>query len=111
MDEIKQWTVTIDIDEHDGHTRAVARLLTRDPDRLTGVGLSRLDPADRDVPEIGDEIAALLTTCAVPHGRSGVVDRAPAGTPSPTRKPVRSALLIPRTSFLHCASWLPRTSP
>ncbi|WP_409329602.1 DUF1876 domain-containing protein [Trujillonella humicola] len=55
---VATWTVTIDIDEHDGHTRAVARLHTRDGDRLAGVGLARLDPADRDVPEIGDEIAA-----------------------------------------------------
>ena len=67
MDEIKQWTVTIDIDEHDGHTRAVARLLTRDPDRLTGVGLSRLDPADRDVPEIGDEIAVARALSDLSH--------------------------------------------
>jgi len=55
--EAEQWTVTIDIDEHEGRTRAVARLRTRDTERLVGVGLSRLDPADRDVPEIGDEIA------------------------------------------------------
>jgi hypothetical protein len=55
--EAEQWTVTIDIDEHEGRTRAVARLRTRDTERLVGVGLARLDPADRDVPEIGDEIA------------------------------------------------------
>ena len=58
MDEVKTWTVTIDIDEHDGHTRAVARLTTRDTDKTVGVGLARLNPSDRDVPEIGDEIAA-----------------------------------------------------
>ena len=57
MDEIRRWAVTIDIDEHDGHTRAIARLRTRDTDRLVGVGLARLDPSDRDVPEIGEEIA------------------------------------------------------
>jgi hypothetical protein len=67
VDEIKQWTVTIDIDEHDGHTRAVARLLTRDTDRLTGVGLARLDPADRDVPEIGDEIAVARALSDLSH--------------------------------------------
>ena len=67
MEEIKQWTVTIDIDEHDGHTRAVARLLTRDTDRLTGVGLARLDPADRDVPEIGDEIAVARALSDLSH--------------------------------------------
>jgi hypothetical protein len=57
MMESKSWTVTITIDEHDGHTRALARLHTRDTDRLTGVGLARLNPADHEVPEIGDEIA------------------------------------------------------
>jgi Domain of unknown function (DUF1876) len=55
--ESKKWHVTITIDEHDGHTRALARLVTRDSERLTGVGLARLNPADHDVPEIGDELA------------------------------------------------------
>jgi hypothetical protein len=67
VDEVKQWTVTIEIDEHDGHTRAVARLLTRDTERLTGVGLARLDPADRDVPEIGDEIAVARALSDLSH--------------------------------------------
>ncbi len=57
MDEAKRWSVTIDIDEHDGRTRAVARLHTRDTERMVGVGIAHLDPTDRDVPEIGDEIA------------------------------------------------------
>jgi hypothetical protein len=57
MMESKRWTVTITIDEHDGHTRALARLRTRDSDRLTGVGLARLNPAEHEVPEIGDELA------------------------------------------------------
>ena len=67
MDDVKQWTVTIDIDEHDGHTRAVARLHDRDAERLTGVGLARLDPADRDVPEIGDELAAARALSDLGH--------------------------------------------
>ena len=57
MDAVKRWEVRIDIDEHDGHTRAVAHLRTRDTHRMVGVGLARRDPADPDVPEIGDEIA------------------------------------------------------
>ena len=56
-DQIKHWTVSIDIDEHDGHTRARARLNTDDTERLVGTGLARLAPADPDVPEIGDEVA------------------------------------------------------
>jgi hypothetical protein len=74
MYEAKRWTVVVDIDEHDGRTRAQARLHTRDTDNLIGVGLARLNTADRDVPEIGDELAVaralsdlghkLLTTAA-----------------------------------------------
>ena len=58
MDEVETWSVIIDIGEHDGRTRAVARLRTRDTERLTGVGFARLAPTDEDVPEIGAEIAA-----------------------------------------------------
>ena len=80
MMESKRWTVTITIDEHDGHTRALARLRTRDSDRLTGLGLARLNPADHEVPEIGDELAVgraladlssrLLTTAAADVGEN-----------------------------------------
>lgn len=58
MDEVMTWSVTIDIGDHDGHTKAVARLHTRDQRQLTGVGFARLAPSDRDVPEIGAELAA-----------------------------------------------------
>jgi hypothetical protein len=54
---VKHWTVSIDIDEHEGRTRARARLHSDDTERIVGVGLARLAPADRDVPEIGDEVA------------------------------------------------------
>ena len=57
MDEIMTWSVTIDIGEHDGHTKALAHLHTRDTRRLAGVGFARLAPTDRDVPEIGAELA------------------------------------------------------
>jgi uncharacterized protein DUF1876 len=52
----KDWTVEITIDEREGRTRAKARLRWRDQESV-GVGLSRLDPTDRDVAEIGDELA------------------------------------------------------
>lgn len=57
MDEVMTWSVTVDIGEHDGHTRAVAHLHTRDSRQLAGVGFARLAPSDRDVPEIGAELA------------------------------------------------------
>ena len=67
MNETKRWTVVIDIDEHDGRTRAVARLRTRDTDRLVGIGLARRNPANRDVPEIGDELAAARALSELGH--------------------------------------------
>jgi Domain of unknown function (DUF1876) len=67
MNEAKRWTVDIDIDEHEGRTRAMARLHTRDTDNLVGVGLARLNPAHRDVPEIGDELAAARALSELGH--------------------------------------------
>ena len=58
MDAVETWNVTVDSGEHDGRTRAVARLHTRDTERVSGVGFARLAPTDEDVPEIGAEIAA-----------------------------------------------------
>jgi hypothetical protein len=57
MGETKQWTVMIDVDEHDGRTRAVARLGRGGSEDLVGVGLARCNPDDRDVPEIGAKLA------------------------------------------------------
>ncbi|WP_332668053.1 dsRBD fold-containing protein [Aeromicrobium sp.] len=54
----KEWSVRIFISEHDGSTRAEARLDTGAGTGLTGTGSARLSPQDDDVPEIGDEIAA-----------------------------------------------------
>ena len=67
MDEAKTWTVRIDIGEHDGRTRAVAHLHTRDTERMAGVGFARLNPSDPDVPEIGDEIAVARALSDLGH--------------------------------------------
>ena len=53
----KGWTVGISIDEHEGNTRAKARLRWRDQESV-GVGLARLNPDDRNINDIGDELAA-----------------------------------------------------
>lgn len=44
------------IEEHEERTRAKARLSWAGK-RFVGVGLARLDPADRPVAQIGDELA------------------------------------------------------
>jgi hypothetical protein len=51
------WSVDIQLSEHDGQTRAIARLGTNDRTNLVGTGFARLNPSDRDVPEIGEELA------------------------------------------------------
>jgi hypothetical protein len=63
----KRWTVEIAIDEHENRTRAVARLVTADRTDLTGTGTARLNPTDRNVPEIGDELAAARALSELAH--------------------------------------------
>lgn len=67
MAATKHWTVDIYIDEHEGRTRAEARLHTSDATHLTGTGTARLNPADRDVPEIGDELATARALSELAH--------------------------------------------
>ncbi|MEU7905739.1 DUF1876 domain-containing protein [Actinoplanes sp. NPDC049118] len=56
----RQWTVDILISEHeeDRRTRAEARLHSGTRTGLRGEGEARRSPRDREVPEIGDELAA-----------------------------------------------------
>jgi hypothetical protein len=67
MDAMKTWTVQVDIDEHDDRTRAVARLRTDGDRPLDGTGLARLNPADRNVAQIGDELAVARALSELSH--------------------------------------------
>ena len=67
MTEAKHWTVDVYIDEFEERTRAKARLHTRDETHLVGVGLARLNPADANVPEIGDELAVARALADLAH--------------------------------------------
>ncbi|GAA3515119.1 DUF1876 domain-containing protein [Actinocatenispora rupis] len=53
----KRWRVDIFVDEHEGSTYAEARLQTGEAASLVGIGRAHMNPADKDVPEIGDELA------------------------------------------------------
>jgi hypothetical protein len=66
MHATKRWNVAIEIDEHDGRTRATARL-DAGATELTGVGLARLSPEDQDVPQIGDELAVARAISELAH--------------------------------------------
>jgi hypothetical protein len=69
MIRAKRWTVEIDIGEHEDerYTKAVARLHTSDQTNLRGEGLARRNPVDREVPEIGDELAAARALSDLAH--------------------------------------------
>ncbi|QBJ94557.1 DUF1876 domain-containing protein [Rhodococcus sp. ABRD24] len=64
--DAKNWSMEIKIDEHELQTRSTARLETRDT-TLVGVGLARRNPADRNVPEIGDELATARALADLAH--------------------------------------------
>ena len=64
---ITNWSVDISIAERDGHTHARARLHTAAATALEATGTARLRPADRDVPEIGEELAAARALSALAH--------------------------------------------
>jgi hypothetical protein len=59
MSTAKEWNVQIIIDEHDDDsTHAQARLVSDGDTKLVGDGHARRNPHDREVPQIGDEVAA-----------------------------------------------------
>ncbi|GAA5020276.1 DUF1876 domain-containing protein [Actinopolymorpha pittospori] len=63
----KHWNVEISIDEENGQTRAEAFLVSPDKERLTGMGRARCNPADADVPKIGDELAVARALAELSH--------------------------------------------
>jgi hypothetical protein len=67
MNAMKTWTVHVEIDQHEDRTRAVARLDAGGAQSLTGTGLARLNPVDRDVPSIGDELAVARALSELSH--------------------------------------------
>jgi Domain of unknown function (DUF1876) len=67
MPAVKQWNVDILVGEDDGRTYAEARLHTDIGDRLVGVGQAKLNPADHDIPEIGDELAVARALTDLGH--------------------------------------------
>jgi hypothetical protein len=67
MTGTKTWHVDIYIGEHEGQTHAEARLRPNGDTTLTGTGTARLNPSDRDVPEIGDELATARALSDLAH--------------------------------------------
>ena len=66
MTTVDRWPVEISLQEEDGKTLAKARL-TKDGAGVTGHGLARRNPEDRDVMQIGEEIAAARALSDLAH--------------------------------------------
>lgn len=67
MTSTVNWSVEIRIDEQDDRTRAEARLSAGDRSDVRGIGLARRNPHDRDIPRIGDELAASRALSDLAH--------------------------------------------
>ena len=67
MAATKTWTVTVLIEEERDTTRADAVLHSRDDTQLRGTGRARRNPKDRDIPEIGDELATSRALADLAH--------------------------------------------
>jgi len=63
----RTWTVSIGIGELDGRTHATAHLHTDGQMELTGIGTAYLRPQDRDLPQIGDELAVSRALSDLAH--------------------------------------------
>ena len=63
----KTWHLHVDLYEADGATRAEAVLRTDAGTELRHVGTARRRPGDRDVPEIGDELAVCRALDGLAH--------------------------------------------
>ena len=64
---IDQWPVEISLREEDRETQAEARLARADGQPMKGHGVARRNPDDREVTEIGEEIAAARALSDLAH--------------------------------------------
>jgi hypothetical protein len=60
------WRVTVVFTEHEDKTRADA-ILSGSPDELRGWGRARRNPADPDLPAVGEEVAAARALADLAH--------------------------------------------
>jgi hypothetical protein len=63
----RTWHVEIYLYENDDTTRAEAVLRTDAGTELRHQGMARRNPADRNVPEVGDELAACRAITGLAH--------------------------------------------
>jgi hypothetical protein len=67
MSTAERWSVELSVHEHEGQTRADARLAMGDNAHLLGHGAARRHPSDPNVAEIGEKIAVARALSDVAH--------------------------------------------
>lgn len=67
MKTLRRWTIDVCVGEADGRTYAEAALHDDIGNHVLGTGRARLNPADPDVPDIGDEIAVARAIIDLGH--------------------------------------------
>lgn len=67
MTATDQWPVEISLREAERETNAEARLVRSDDEPLSGHGVAHRNPDDREVTEIGEEIAAARALSDLAH--------------------------------------------
>ena len=67
MSTAERWSIALSVEEHEGQTRAEARLDLGDDGHLMGYGMARRNPSDPDVLEIGEKIAAARALSDLAH--------------------------------------------
>ncbi len=72
MTTVDQWPVEISLREVDRETTAEALLTTAGGHHLSGRGVARRNPDDREVTEIGEEIAAARALADLAHKLLGL---------------------------------------
>lgn len=67
MSKAERWSVALTVQEHEGQTRAEARLDLGDGAHVLGHGTARRNPSDPNVLEIGEKIAVARALSDVAH--------------------------------------------
>ncbi|MBH1934903.1 DUF1876 domain-containing protein [Streptomyces sp. AV19] len=85
MTSMKSWNVQISIKENADTVSAEARLSGATPGAMVGEGMARRNPADENVPAIGDELAAARAMSSLTNQ---LLHQAATDIESHTHKPV-----------------------
>ncbi|MBZ9599459.1 DUF1876 domain-containing protein [Streptomyces yangpuensis] len=82
MSHTTEWKTRVYLFEEDGTTKVRVELDTGS-NRLTGHGTARCNPTDKDVPEIGDELAAARALEDLAHQLKRIAHRDIVGSGAP----------------------------